>query len=116
MRRIGFTLIAIAVLVCSRISDGAEEQTPAPVYEHLKPMEWIIGEWIAKSETPEGQSTEIVSKWEWGVNKTSIISQFTLRNDGNLVMSGVGVVGWDPEKKQVMGHLFLSGGDGCRST
>lgn len=86
----------------------SEEEVPAPPpsnYEHLKPLEWMIGSWIDADETATVQTD-----CEWTKNKNFITRSFAVISRDGVEMSGMQVVGWDPAAQQIRSWVFDSSG------
>jgi uncharacterized protein (TIGR02246 family) len=90
-----------------------EEQPPAPPapppsnYEHLKDLEWMVGSWIDNDE--DGQVT-IQTDCDWAKNKNFMTRSFAVVIGGQVNMSGMQIVGWDPAAKQIRSWVFDSDG------
>jgi hypothetical protein len=114
MKRI--TMLAVAALLVTGIAYGADE--PAPNYKHLKPLEWLVGEWVVEFEAPEdapadspiavkkGDPLRITSKYEWGLNKNVIKHQMAVLMNDELLMASESTIGWAVDKTQVIGSGF----------
>lgn len=74
-------------------------------YDHLKPLEWMIGEWVDQDE-----STSIYTSSKWSKNKNFIVRKFNVNIEGRIVLSGAQRVGWDPVRKQIKSWTFDSDG------
>lgn len=84
-----------------------EEEVPVILsnYEHLKKLEWLIGDW-----TDSDQSGHIQTTCKWTKNKNFIIRSFTASMRGHIDLSGMQIIGWDPSKKQIRSWVFDSDG------
>ncbi len=84
-----------------------EEEVPVILshYDKLQALEWMIGDW-------EDQAGEVAIKTEcrWTRNKNFITRSFTVSTDGQVEMSGMQVVGWDPAENEIRSWLFDSDG------
>lgn len=80
-------------------------ETVSSNYDHLKPLEWMIGEWVDQDE-----STRIYTSAKWSKNKNFIIRKFNVNLEGRIVLSGTQRVGWDPIRKQIKSWTFDSDG------
>jgi uncharacterized protein (TIGR02246 family) len=81
--------------------------TPPGNYEHLRGLEWAIGEWIDEGEGPEiGHVT-----FEWSPEGNFLISTQELTVKGTLVSRATEWIGWDPATSQVRSWSFV--GDGA---
>lgn len=81
--------------------------TPPNNYEHLRTLEWAIGEWMDEGEGPEiGHVT-----FDWSPESNFIISNQELTVKGTLVSRSTEWIGWDPASGQVRSWSFV--GDGA---
>lgn len=81
--------------------------TPPNNYEHLRALEWAIGEWMDEGEGPEiGHVT-----FDWSPESNFIISNQELTVKGTLVSRSTEWIGWDPAGGQVRSWSFV--GDGA---
>jgi uncharacterized protein (TIGR02246 family) len=74
-------------------------------YEHLKELEWIIGTWV-----DESNELSIRLECDWSTNKNYISRKYTVSQDGNVVSSGLQMIGWDAKNKNIRSWLFDSDG------
>jgi uncharacterized protein (TIGR02246 family) len=81
------------------------DNTQASNYEHLKELEWIVGTWVDQSDT---QSIKIVC--DWTKNRNYISRKYTVSREGNVVSSGLQMIGWDAKDKKIRSWLFDSDG------
>jgi len=75
-------------------------------YEHLRGLEWAIGEWIGNSQTGEIERLS----FDWTENQNFIVSSFTTTAKNVSVGDATVWIGWDPENKKVRAWLFDSTG------
>jgi len=78
-------------------------------YQHLKRLEWMIGDWRDDGADPEAVSVE--SSCKWTVNKNFIIRKFTVRLKDRIESGGTQVIGWDPRAHTVRSWVFDSDGE-----
>jgi hypothetical protein len=78
---------------------------PASNYEHLKDLEWIVGTWVDESTA---QSIRI--ECDWTTNKNYISRKYTVSRDGDVVSSGLQMIGWDAKNENIRSWLFDSDG------
>ena len=90
-----------------RVSEMEKEKTPASNYEHLKPLEWMIGSWHDDDPRP---SVEIQTDCEWTKNKSFITRSFAIAIGDRVNKSGMQIIGWDPVAKQIHSWVFDSDG------
>jgi len=82
-----------------------DEEDGKSAHEHLKDLEWLLGEWI--DEDDEG---EVQTVCDWSEDGSFLLRRFKLRVGGEFVMSGVQRIGWDPRSKQFRSWVFDSEG------
>ena len=81
-----------------------EETFSAPSnYEHLKELEWLIGDWVDDSE-----SADVETLAQWTKNKNFITLSFRVRFEGQPALEGTQVIGWDPSVKSIKSWVFDS--------
>jgi uncharacterized protein (TIGR02246 family) len=98
-----------------QIDSVAQFITPAPHsnYEHLKELDWLIGEWI---DQDEDDNTEIHLTFKWDPSKNYIIQNFTMKVLGQNYLDGHQIIGWDPSRKKIRSWFFDSNGGWGEST
>ncbi len=74
-------------------------------YDHLKQLEWTIGEWIDRDE----EST-IETVCQWTKNKNFITRSFTVSIKDRIEIEGTQVIGWDPVAGAIRSWMFDSEG------
>lgn len=75
------------------------------VEEHLKPIAWMVGEWV-----DESSDSSIRSTCRWAPHKQALIREFSIITSGEVVMSGTQRIGWDPRAEQIKSWEFDSEG------
>jgi uncharacterized protein (TIGR02246 family) len=86
--------------------------TPPSNYEHLKGLEWLIGEWV--DDVEKGEAVRI--SFDWTDNQNFIISHFTTALKHVSIGGGTTWIGWDPNAKTVRAWMFESHGGFGEST
>jgi uncharacterized protein (TIGR02246 family) len=83
------------------------EPIPAgePRYEHLRQLEWLVGDWVE-----EGPDVQMTSSIAWSDNRTYLIRTFDLKAPGQLPLTGTQRIGWDPAKRQIRSWEFDNDG------
>ena len=76
-----------------------------PNQERLKPLAWLIGDWM--DESPE---SIVTTSCKWSENKNFILQDIAIRKRGNDIMHLSQRIGWDPLTKQIKSWLFDSEG------
>jgi uncharacterized protein (TIGR02246 family) len=79
---------------------------PASNYEHLRPLEWIIGEWV--EDTKDAHVGRVLFEWAQGQN--FIIGMRAVGVKDILLDDGSQRIGWDPAAKQIRSWNFESDG------
>ena len=87
-----------------RVSEEEKVEPPSQ-YEHLKDLEWMIGQWVDQSE-----DVVIKTDCQWTRNRNFIVRAFTVSTEDQIDMSGMQLVGWDPARKQIRSWVFDSDG------
>jgi uncharacterized protein (TIGR02246 family) len=83
----------------ARIKDETPSEPSA--HDHLKDLEWMIGEWLNESDD------EIVSTTcSWSEDGSYLIRQFEVKIEGEVALSGTQRIGWDPLHKQFRTWVF----------
>jgi uncharacterized protein (TIGR02246 family) len=80
-----------------------QDQTPPELsaHDHLKDLEWMLGEWVNESDD------ELVSTTcSWSDNGSFLIRQFDVKIEGAVALSGTQRIGWDPLLKQFRTWVF----------
>jgi uncharacterized protein (TIGR02246 family) len=75
---------------------------PPSHYEHLRGLEWAIGEWAG--ETGKGETEEL--SFAWDENQNFIVGTFSTTARGAPVSSAKQWIGWDPEAKRIRSWVF----------
>jgi uncharacterized protein (TIGR02246 family) len=84
------------------LPESAAELT---AHEHLKELEWLVGEWVDESD-----DAEVHTACRWSENQSFLLRSFQVRIRGQAAMSGSQRIGWDPRLKQVRSWVFDSDG------
>ena len=74
-------------------------------YEQLKPLEWMIGRWVDKDD-----KVNITTECQWTENRSFITRSFTVAVQGEITMSGMQIIGWDPAARTIRSWTFDSDG------
>jgi uncharacterized protein (TIGR02246 family) len=74
-------------------------------YEQLKELEWMIGTWVDQDEQARIETT-----CKWTKNRNFITRMFSLTVRDRIEVSGMQIVGWDAESKQIRSWVFDSDG------
>jgi uncharacterized protein (TIGR02246 family) len=77
-------------------------------YERLKPLEWLVGDWI-----DEGRESVVLTSYKWSDNKNYIMGEIKVRMRGRDAMDVSQRIGWDPLTKRIKSWQFdTEGGHG----
>jgi hypothetical protein len=79
-----------------------EDITP---YDHLKELEWMVGDWV-----DESGGSKVRSSVRWAVNESFLIRTFSVEVNGEPAMDGTTFIGWDPQTGQIKSWVFDSEG------
>ena len=85
----------------------SEEEVPqvSSHYEHLKDLEWMIGSWVDQDE-----ESQIITRCQWSQNQNFLIRFFSVTVRDQLELSGLQIVGWDPQNQKIRSWVFDSDG------
>ncbi len=87
-----------------RVTEKAKKAAPT-ASEQLKPLEWMIGHWVDKDD-----KVDVQTDCKWTKNRSYITRSFTVAVEGDMNMSGMQVIGWDPAAKTIRSWTFDSDG------
>ena len=82
-----------------------EEGPPPSSHEQLRPLSWLIGDWV-----DDGGSTVVVSSCRWSEDRNFLLQEFKLLLNGKDAMNISQRIGWDPVAKCVRSWVFDSDG------
>ena len=94
-----------------RVTDD-KQQVPPSHYEQLKPLEWMIGKWTDK----EGDDLDAEAECKWTKNRNFLVRSYALSVRGQIDMSGMQVIGWDPAEKNIRSWTFDADGTFAEAT
>ena len=80
--------------------------TPPGNYEHLRGLEWTIGEWVDEGEGPEIDHVT----FEWAPENSFLISTQDVRVRDTLVARSTEWIGWNPATSEVRSWSFVADG------
>lgn len=75
-------------------------------YDHLRALEWLVGDWVE-----EGSDVELTSNFAWADNRNFLIRTFNLKVPGRPLLTGTQRIGWDPSTRRIRSWEFDSDGD-----
>jgi uncharacterized protein (TIGR02246 family) len=74
-------------------------------HEHLKELEWMVGEWVNESHHAVVHTT-----CHWSDDKNFLLREFHIKIRGSETLTGIQRIGWDPHRKQIRSWVFDSDG------
>jgi uncharacterized protein (TIGR02246 family) len=74
-------------------------------HDRLKELEWLVGDWINES-----QDAVVNTTCKWTGDGNFLVREFTMKTQGQPVLSGTQRIGWDPGKHQFKTWIFDSQG------
>jgi uncharacterized protein (TIGR02246 family) len=74
-------------------------------YDHLKELEWLIGEWV-----DQGEDSTVETKIDWDKYKNFLTQHFKVIVEGQFELEGKQIIGWDPIKQKIRSWVFDSDG------
>ncbi|MGE3315683.1 MAG: SgcJ/EcaC family oxidoreductase [Planctomycetaceae bacterium] len=86
------------------VARDLESEVPTP-HEHLRQIEWLIGEWVDESD-----EATVRTSTRWSEDGNYILSEFHVEASGVRTMDGSQRIGWDPVAKQIRSWVFDSEG------
>ena len=89
----------------SSVYDFSDESPKITPGDHLKDLEWLLGEWI-----DEGDGSVARTTCRWDATKAFLIRDFELKIAGRDALSGTQRIGWDSSAGQFRSWVFDSEG------
>lgn len=86
------------------LRDVADDPAPTP-HEHLKPLAWIVGEWVN-----EGADGKVAIDYCWSDDKNFLLGTFECNTSGDTPRRTVQRIGWDPAAGRIRSWLFDADG------
>lgn len=86
----------------TRVSDA---ERPLSQYEHLKELEWLVGDWIDEDDEA---SIEITTHWDR--QKNFLVQEFRVIAEDRLQLEVRQRIAWDPIQKNIRSWMFDSDG------
>ena len=80
------------------------DETVRP-HEHLKQLEWMIGDWVNQTGSLVTSTT-----CHWSPDQNYLLRDFTVKHEGKPQLSGTQRIGWDPLTKHIKSWVFDSEG------
>lgn len=86
------------------VSRDLESDVPTP-HEHLRPLEFLLGDWLDESE-----GATVRTSTRWSEDGNFILSDFHVESEGIRTLDGTQRIGWDPVAKELRSWIFDSEG------
>lgn len=80
-------------------------RTPPSSYSRLQSLEWMIGTWVDEDEAATVETT-----CQWTKNRNFLLRSFKISVDGQIDLSGIQLIGWDPADRKIRSWVFDSDG------
>ena len=85
-------------------------------YEHLKALEWLVGEWDREYESPDGQMVTEIMTFKWLYGKKFLRLAWERRFGDGPAESGEVTWLWDPVGKVIRSSALWPDGSWSRGT
>ena len=103
------TSLASFLFVAASVLGQADQ--PSPNYEHLKSLEFLIGDWEARGEVtdevpgllPKGTKSVGHLHFQWIWNKGAISWELAIKYETGFTFFNNGTVVWNPGTKEIVG-------------
>jgi uncharacterized protein (TIGR02246 family) len=82
-----------------------EEGEPPTAHERLRPLAWLVGDWV-----DDGGSVVVVSSCRWSDDGNYLLQEFDLQVQGRDAMRVSQRIGWDPLARRIRSWVFDSEG------
>jgi uncharacterized protein (TIGR02246 family) len=87
----------------ARVRDEPEEDLPA--HEHLKELEWMLGEWINESD-----DEAVLTTCKWSNDGNFLLRDFDVKIEGRIALRGTQRIAWDPQQGRFRMWVFDDSG------
>lgn len=87
------------------------EESAVSAYEHLRQLEWLVGDWV-----DEGRDEVVETHCRWSPNKSFLLQDFQVIRSGQVVLKGTQRIGWDPQARQIRSWVFDESGGFAEAT
>jgi uncharacterized protein (TIGR02246 family) len=81
------------------------EDVPSLSYPQLKALEWLIGDWVEEGEKPNVQI-----KVKWAPNKSFLLMDYEVKQEGADPLLVTQRIGWDPVNNMIRSWVYDSTG------
>jgi uncharacterized protein (TIGR02246 family) len=89
----------------ARTRDFASESAHMTAHDRLRPLEWLVGEWV-----DENSEARVHTTCKWAEGSSYLVQEFTSRIGPKSVVGGSTRIGWDPLSRQIKSWTFESEG------
>jgi hypothetical protein len=109
-------MLSSTLLVVSSLVAGQAEE-PVSHYEHLKGLEFYVGEWVGTGQVSEeadrhpGAEVTVPVTIEWMLNKNVLVGNWKVMVDDKTVNQGKWLWWWDTKAKQIRALSVMTIGD-----
>jgi uncharacterized protein (TIGR02246 family) len=79
------------------------EEVPSLTYPHLRPLEWMVGDWANEAGT-------VQIKCKWAPNKSFLLMEYEVKRKGADPLLVTQRIGWDPVNRRIRSWVFDSTG------
>ena len=106
--QVGATVVLVKGKDGKWLIEGVREKNPVPAsYEHLKQLEWLVGDWTVNPKKADHVVFSV--NCHWTENKSFLICMFTIKHL-DMVRHGTEVIGWDARERKIRSWMFDSNG------
>jgi uncharacterized protein (TIGR02246 family) len=86
-------------------ADEEAVSSPASNADYLKPLEWLVGEWVSEDQGPSVNVTA-----DWALEKSYLVLDYYVTKDAGAEMRVMQWIGYDPLTGQIKSWTFDSHG------
>jgi uncharacterized protein (TIGR02246 family) len=80
-------------------------RVPSSNYEQLRDLEWLVGNWAAKSG-----SRSLQLSCEWTGKRNFLLRRYVFKDNDSAARTGIQIIGWDPVAGAIRSWIFDSDG------
>ncbi len=81
------------------------DEVDLPPHDRLKPLEWLVGEWV-----DEANDGIVHTTCAWSPDGNYLLREFRLQIQGRAATSGTQRIGWDPASQRIKSWVFDASG------
>lgn len=93
-----------------RLTEEGEQPATPSHHEHLKDLEWLIGDWVDQDE-----NFVIETSCQWTKNQNHLFRVFKTTTPAGDGLSGIEIIGWNAADKKICSWVFDSNGGFAKS-